>query len=147
MQREVHMLLCSIGCSVHPWVLNAALVHVGVQVQGANFLWAGDYPDLAADAGNCSIVQAVNNIYRGNYAGIAGGVVYSTDKESLWLNCTAEEPLAANSSTCLPPEWINNTVGAQGYGPSIAFLPALIRLELLGTDVATDYVNGAMVQW
>ena len=115
-------------------VANMHLGRVGNGMQGTNFLWIGDSPDLASRAGNCSLLQSVNNSYQSNHAGLAGGAIYSTDKQSLWLNCTADAPLQANASFCEVTEWSNNSVGVKGYGSGIAYLPASIQLQLSSTD-------------
>ena len=122
------------------------------------FLWAQLAPDLAALAGNCSYFISTANAFGGNHANIAGGVIYSSNVNSMRLSCTAAEEDHSPSLDC--PEWHSssgssnsdggssdgsgsssmfpaNTVGAAGivgYGPGLAFPPAAVVFSSSGNN-------------
>ena len=115
------------------------------------FLWAQLAPDLAALAGNCSYFICTANAFEGNHANIAGGVIYSSDVNSMRLSCTAAEEDHSPSLDC--PDWYSssnsssnsssssvfpaNTVGASGivgYGPGLAFPPATVVFSSSGNS-------------
>ncbi len=82
------------------------------QQSSAAFLWAATSPQtkqLAAAAGNCSLLQSFSDTFDDNYASIAGGAVYATDMASLHLTCADGQPASAVvPGEC--PSWTNNTV-------------------------------------
>lgn len=71
------------------------------------YLWVQQHPQLAALAGNCSLVQSWSVGFVNNYASVAGGAVYSTHMPS--LNMTCRDGQKVDVTTGCPP-WSNNTV-------------------------------------
>lgn len=76
------------------------------------YLWAGMLPtqQIAAAAGNCSLVQSYSVAFVNNYATVAGGAAYATDLQSLNLTCVTGQ-VASATEPC--DAWTNNTVQPQ----------------------------------
>ena len=89
----------------------AVLLPSGEQSSVA-YLWgeiSADTQQIAATAGNCSLVQSARNMFQNNYANIAGGAVYATDLDSLHLTCM-DSTAASVGGGC--KGWTNNMVQA-----------------------------------
>ena len=77
------------------------------------YLWeemSSQTQQLAAAAGNCSVVQSYGVAFNSNFATIAGGAAYATDLQSLNLHCV-DGHMASAIEPC--NAWSNNTVQAQ----------------------------------
>lgn len=77
------------------------------------YLWAEMSPQtqqIAAAAGNCSLVQSFSVAFANNYATVAGGAAYATDLQSLNLICVNGQ-VASAMWPC--DAWTNNTVQPQ----------------------------------
>lgn len=85
--------------------------HAGKEVSNA-FSWAALSPEtqqLAAAAGNCSLLQSWSDPFVNNHASIAGGAVYAIDLASLNLTCV-DGQLATDNLQAGCAAWANNTV-------------------------------------
>lgn len=74
------------------------------------YLWAqlsSDTQQIAARAGTCSFVQSRFQSLANNFASIAGGAVYATDRGSLQIYCP-DGSRATAEAAC--ESWTNNTV-------------------------------------
>lgn len=82
-----------------------------------NFLWAPRHPALAPELGSCSLLAAQGNVFQGNHADLAGGLVYATDLETVKFSCSAglseAQMMQASWSALLSPcsAWLGNWVG------------------------------------
>ena len=100
------------------------------------FPWAAQSPQLAQQAGNCSVLTSTADSYHGNFASDAGAVMFSTNTSTSAFSCNALIPASNLTSTCPGSLWSNNTVSKNstlalyGYGTSIASLPASIVLDV-----------------
>ena len=78
----------------------------------AAFLWEAVSPatkQLAAAAGNCSMVQFTANYFGNNYASVGGGAMYATNFQTLDVTCAQGVPALQDlMEGC--PAWDNNTV-------------------------------------
>ncbi|KAL0044981.1 hypothetical protein WJX82_004122 [Trebouxia sp. C0006] len=84
---------------------------LGKEVSNA-FSWAALSPEtqqLAAAAGNCSLLQSWSDPFVNNHASIAGGAVYAIDLASLNLTCV-DGQLATDNLQAGCAAWANNTV-------------------------------------
>ncbi len=85
---------------------------------------------LAQQEGRCSYLQVQQNQYLDNVAKYAGGVMYSTDRVSLNITCKEHASVDNESLDCGLPSWGGNEIGEFGYGPVIAFPPAIVTTNL-----------------
>lgn len=74
------------------------------------YIWAKFEPPIA---NNCSVVRFVGarNMFHSNYATLAGGAVYATDKASLDIRCSEGLPGDAVNG-CSDSAWADNVAGA-----------------------------------
>ena len=113
------------------------------------FPWTAQSPQLAQQAGNCSLLTSTADSYNGNFASDAGTVMFSTNTSTSAFSCNAYTPASNMTSTCPGSLWSNNTVSKNstlalyGYGTSIASLPASIVLDVAPM---TDYVSDGNVK-
>ncbi|DBA90089.1 TPA: hypothetical protein ACH3X1_003408 [Trebouxia sp. C0004] len=112
------------------------------------FLWSQLAPAMAALAGNCSYFISTANNFSGNHADVAGAVIYSSNVSSMQLLCSADLDTQDPSTDC--PEWLTssfpaNTVGAEGimgYGPGLAFPPAVVTFsETFNNSKKISYIS------
>lgn len=96
---------------------------------------------LTQNKGQCSYLQDHQNEYLDNVAQYAGGIMYSTDRVSLYITCK-ERAIADNGSLdCGLPSWGGNNIAEYGYGPVIAFPPAKVNTDL---PSALTYVSNGV---
>ena len=87
--------------------------------------------------GTCAYLQLSTNNFTSNYAEQAGAVAYATNSDSLNVTCKPDSASEADLH-CDTSMWVNNTVGSFGYGPMMAFPPALLNVSL---PAALTYVS------
>ena len=89
----------------------------------------------------CSSLYSFNDIYGVNQAGVAGGVIFSTDAPSTYVHCQdSDTPI--NNTHC--PEWFQGNFNALipmssgfQYGPGMAFPAQNVTLGLGSTPNET----------
>ena len=124
------------------------LSHVCIGSSDDSFPWASQSPQLAQEAGNCSLLTSIADAYHSNYASDAGGVMFSTNTTTSTLSCDASMPISSKLMACPPPLWGNNSVSrdtsaASGYGADVASAPASIVLDM---PPMTSYVSNGNVK-
>ena len=105
----------------------STLLVVAGAVSSHPFRWSYLEPELAKQAGNCSLLVSVADTFQSNFASLAGGALFSTDTASTTIACSTTATPAGNQ-TCGGPMWSGNAVGIDGYGAQAAFLPASIAV-------------------
>ena len=113
------------------------------------FPWTAQSPQLAQQAGNCSLLTSTADGFHGNFASDAGAIMFSTNTSTSTFSCNAQTSASKLTSTCPASLWSNNTVSKNttlalyGYGTSIASLPASIVLDVAPM---TNYVSNGNVK-
>ena len=73
----------------------------------------------------CSYLATHTDIYEGNQAGVAGGVIYSTDAPTTWLHCQDSSApihsMGCSEWTQENPNGLTPSTSGLGYGPEVAF--------------------------
>ena len=79
-------------------------------------------------SGKCAFLALQTNQFRENFAGAAGGILYTDNITSISNTCSSDDDINVVKTEC--PAWSNNTVGPVGYGPGMAFPPASLNTSL-----------------
>lgn len=106
---------------------------------GSSYPWAIASRGLADTAGNCSLVQTVNDSYAQNHASVAGGAMFSSDYHMTSVLCLPDSvpPASERQAGCSMPAWEGNTAG---YGHNIAYPPS--QLLVTSQDFLSYVSNG-----
>ena len=112
------------------WSQPATSTQVGVSDMGTTWASLGIVAQYVLQYnGRCAYLQLSQNHFSSNYAALAGAVIYATDSDSINITCKTSDNSSA-SLTCDESIWANNSVGMLGYGPTIAFPPAVLNTSL-----------------
>lgn len=90
--------------------------HTAGEMNSVTYLWEGtslQTHQMAALAGQCSLLQSESDSFLNNFAIVGGGAIYATNATSLMLRCTGSK---AVSSTIACTDWADNGVQAQTQG-------------------------------